>query len=107
MNPLNANLDIVDWLNYLWLNKLWWKKNFDNVLGKVLLFWTHRKNVVFKGDKCNLAYVLELARKWFVKPLLIEILLMFILTQIMQVQTAGMQVKDLIIRIGFLLHSIG
>lgn len=31
-NPLNTNLDIVDWLEYLGLNELWFRKNFDNVL---------------------------------------------------------------------------
>lgn len=68
-NPLNTSLNIVDLLEYLWLDKLWFRKNFDNILEKVMIvlwtIWNHRNNVVFKYDKCNPAYDLELARNMF------------------------------------------
>lgn len=27
-NPINTNLGIVDWLEYLWLNKFWYRELF-------------------------------------------------------------------------------
>lgn len=35
-NPINTNMGIVDWLEYLWQNKSWYRKNFNDVLEKVI-----------------------------------------------------------------------
>lgn len=59
---INTNLGIVDWLEYLCLNKSWYRKNFEDVLEKVVpipwVIWTYRNIVVLKRTKsyfCTLA----------------------------------------------------
>lgn len=58
---------IIDWLAYLWLNKFWFTKNFDSVLEKIITIlwaiWIYRNNVVFKVDKSNPAFILQLTTK--------------------------------------------
>lgn len=54
---INTNLGIVDWLEYLWNNILWYNKIYGDVLEKVITIfwaiWTYRNNTIFKNEKCN------------------------------------------------------
>lgn len=65
--PINTNLGTVDWLEYLWCNKSWYRKIFSDVLEKVITIlwaiWTHRVNKVINNDKCYPSFVLELTKK--------------------------------------------
>lgn len=37
--PINTNLEIMDWLEYLWQNKYWFKQHVGEVVEKVLLLF--------------------------------------------------------------------
>lgn len=64
---IHTNLGIINWFKYLWHNKSWYKKNFSDVLEKVIaILWARkRNNIVFKNYKCNSSFVIELAKKKF------------------------------------------
>lgn len=60
--PINTNQGIIDWIEYLWHNKTWYRKTFGGVLGKALTIlwvaWTQKNDIVFKNNKCNPSYIL-------------------------------------------------
>lgn len=84
-SPMNTNMGILDWLEYLWLDKSWFMKNLDDILEKVitilLAIWTHRTNVVFGGDNCNPCFLVELANKSIYETTVIRNVLTFPLFQ--------------------------
>lgn len=86
------------------VEKSWYRKIFDDVLEKVISILgairNNRNKVIFSDDKCNPCYILELAKKTFMKLSTIRYALTLPSLQELQVLTMWMQVKDLFIRIG-------
>lgn len=86
--PNNITLGNVDCLKYIWKNKSWLGKS-DDVLQKVITIlqaiWIPRNNIVFKSDKCNSYFVLELLRKLLTKPELIQTILIFLVHKKLQI----------------------
>lgn len=62
--PVNANVGIIDWLEYPWKNISWYRKKFGDILEKVIIILsamqTERNNISFNGDRCNPSFVLQL-----------------------------------------------
>lgn len=100
--PINTNLTIVNRLDSLWINKSFYKNFFGNVLEKIIMIlwaiWTHRNNIVFKNDKCNSIYVLELTKRVMYEDENYKIALIFLLCQKLHELTFLMQVKGITLR---------
>lgn len=54
-------------LEYIWNNKSWYNKNYENALETVItILWLFgRNNIVFRNHKCTPVHVLEMERKVF------------------------------------------
>lgn len=66
-NSLNYAFGNVDWLEYIWFNKSWFRKNFHNAIEKAIttfvLFGFTEIISFFNGAKGDLVVILELASR--------------------------------------------
>lgn len=77
LNLLHSNVPLIDWFEYVWINKHWYNKIYGNVLEKYFTIlwaiWTHINNVLLRNLKCNPIHVIELVNKIFRVMLLYDI----------------------------------
>lgn len=64
-STVNANCDIMDWIEHIWTQNSWYEKTCFNPLEKIFTFigiWNHCNNIYFKSHKRNSIAVIEQAR---------------------------------------------
>lgn len=62
-NPINKNLNNIDWLEHIWIYRNWYNEVFRNAFGMSISIlwpiWYHRNKVVSHHHKCNLVEVIQ------------------------------------------------
>lgn len=95
----------VDWLEYVWKNKKWYNKIFQNSLQKIIIItctiWTHRNNVIF-GHQNNPASILGNAMDTYNSTMLQDKPLTMFVSKMVQAKILQLDITSSRIKLEFL-----